>query len=155
MICSLLLPLFFILILHIDTISGLDECQKFSGEEKGIDMHQVGSYIIFEDDSVRVWNFTLDVGEFTSMHTHPSDYYFVANKPSQLEVYDENCNVLFDFTAAGTMGFKASGDELIPIGVELPWKVPVTHAAKNIGDSVYNEFLFELKGVGQNHPKEL
>ena len=101
------------------------------------------------------WNFTLDVGEFTSMHTHPSDYYFVANQPSQLEVYDENCNVLFDFTAAGTMGFKASGDELIPIGVELPWKVPVTHAAKNIGDTVYNEFLFELKGVGQNHPKEL
>jgi hypothetical protein len=33
---------------------------------------------------------------------------------------------------------------LEPIGVELP-PVPRIHAAKNIGDTIYNEILFESK----------
>lgn len=96
---------------------------------------------------VRVWNFTLAPGEMTSMHRHDYDYHFVAIKPTQLEVYGEDGSRLFDFTAAGVLGFKLVGDLLEPIGIDLPWPVPRVHAAKNIGESEYLEILFESKGT--------
>ena len=46
----------------------------------------VGSYVMIENDSQRIWNFTLEPGQMTSMHRHDFDYSFVAIKPSQLEV---------------------------------------------------------------------
>eukprot|EP00584_Thalassiosira_punctigera_P005799 CAMPEP_0172536782 /NCGR_PEP_ID=MMETSP1067-20121228/8508_1 /TAXON_ID=265564 ORGANISM="Thalassiosira punctigera, Strain Tpunct2005C2" /NCGR_SAMPLE_ID=MMETSP1067 /ASSEMBLY_ACC=CAM_ASM_000444 /LENGTH=161 /DNA_ID=CAMNT_0013321941 /DNA_START=112 /DNA_END=597 /DNA_ORIENTATION=+ len=105
----------------------------------------VGSTVLYEDDAVRVWNFTLAPGEMTSMHRHDHDYRFVAIKPTQLEVYGEDGSRLFDFRAEGVLGFKVNGDFLEPIGVELPWPVPRVHAAKNIGDDDYYEILFESK----------
>ena len=47
----------------------------------------VGSYVIFENEQVRAWNFTLEPGQMTSMHRHDFDYSFGAVKPSQLEVF--------------------------------------------------------------------
>mmetsp|Transcript_21501 Transcript_21501/g.27117 ORF Transcript_21501/g.27117 Transcript_21501/m.27117 type:complete len:168 (-) Transcript_21501:117-620(-) len=107
----------------------------------------VGNTVIYEDDDVRVWNFTLAPGEMTSMHKHDYDYHFVAIKPTQLEVYGEDGSVLFDFRAEGTLGFKLSsdGEFLEPVGIELPWPVPSVHAAKNIGNDEYYEILFESK----------
>jgi hypothetical protein len=105
----------------------------------------IGSNVIYEDDTVRVWNFTLGPGEMTSMHRHDNDYRFVVIKPSQLQVWSQSGNALYDFRAEGVMGFKLKGDFLEPIGIKFPHPVPRTHAAKNIGDSVYNEILFETK----------
>jgi hypothetical protein len=107
----------------------------------------VGSKVIYEDDRVRVWNFTLAPGQMTSMHRHDNDYHFVAVQPSQLQVWGESGKILFDFRAEGTLGFKIQGDYLHPISenVQLPWLVPRTHAAKNIGPTTYNEILFETK----------
>eukprot|EP00600_Ochromonadales_sp_CCMP1393_P002681 CAMPEP_0174987564 /NCGR_PEP_ID=MMETSP0004_2-20121128/19622_1 /TAXON_ID=420556 /ORGANISM="Ochromonas sp., Strain CCMP1393" /LENGTH=170 /DNA_ID=CAMNT_0016240647 /DNA_START=19 /DNA_END=531 /DNA_ORIENTATION=- len=106
----------------------------------------VGSKVIFEDEKVRVWNFTLAPGEMTSMHRHDYDYHFVAVQPSQLEVWGETGERLFDFRAEGTLGFTVEGDFLVPAkGVDLPWPVPRTHAAKNIGPDPYYEILFESK----------
>ena len=82
----------------------------------------------------------------TSMHRHDHDYHFIAMNPTQLEVYGEDGSRLFDFRAEGVLGFKVEGDFLKPIGIELPWLVPVVHAAKNIGDDYYYEILFESKG---------
>lgn len=109
--------------------------------------HYVGSTVIYEDELVRVWNFTLAPGQMTSMHRHDTNYHFVAIKPSQLEVWGENGSVLFNFRAEGTLGFKIEGDNLVPVShnVQLPWVVPRTHAAKNIGPTEYNEILFESK----------
>jgi hypothetical protein len=106
----------------------------------------VGSSVIYEDDTVRVWNLTLAPSEMTSMHSHDYDYHFVAIKPTQLEVYGEDGSRLFDFRAEGALGFKLVGDFLEPIGIELPWPVPRVHAAKNIGHDDYYEILFESKG---------
>jgi len=122
-------------------------CDK-GGEACEVDGY-VGSSIIYEDDAVRVWNFTLAPGEMTSMHKHDYDYHFVAIKPTQLEVYGEDGSRLFDFRAEGVLGFKLVGDLLEPIGIELPWPVPATHAAKNIGEDDYYEILFESKGASQ------
>ena len=107
----------------------------------------VGSNVIYEDERVRVWNFTLPAGKMTSMHRHDYDYHFVAIQPTQLEVYGENGTILFNFRAEGTLGFKVEGDYLLPVSnnVQLPWIVPRIHAAKNIGPTDYYEILFENK----------
>ena len=111
----------------------------------------VGSNLIYEDDFVRVWNFTLAPGEVTTMHRHDYDYHFVAIKPTQLEVYSEQGEVLFDFRAEGVLGFKVNGDFLDPINVKLPFPVPRVHAAKNIGTDFYYEILYESKSaLGHN-----
>ena len=106
---------------------------------------QVGSILIFEDEMVRVWNFTLKPGETTTTHRHNYDYHFVAIQPTQLEVYSENGTRLFDFRAEGTLGFKVDGEFLTPTNIQLPWPVPRTHSAKNIGTTDYYEILVERK----------
>ena len=99
-------------------------------------------------DQIAVWNFTLIPNEFTILHTHVRDYYFVVTQPSVLEVYNYNCEALFNFTSdLGVMGFKLKEDELIPIDKDiiLQYVLPKTHAAKNVGNNIYNEILIELK----------
>ena len=83
----------------------------------------VGSYVILEDEFVRVWNFTLEPGQMTSMHKHDFDYSFVAVKPSRLEVFGEDGKRLFDFWAT-KLSLRVNGDYLEPTGdVKLPWKL--------------------------------
>jgi hypothetical protein len=58
--------------------------------------------VIYEDDTVRVWNLTLVPGETMTnyMRSHDCyDYPFVAIQPTQLEVYGEDGSRLFDFRA--------------------------------------------------------
>lgn len=117
-----------------------------SGETCKVDGY-VGTKVLYEDDRVRVWNFTLAPGQMTSMHRHDYDYHFIAIKPTQLEVWGENGSALFNFRAEGTIGFKVEGDYLVPISkdIQLPHAVPRVHAAKNIGNEMYYEILFESK----------
>lgn len=113
----------------------------------------IGSEVIYEDERVRVWNFTLAPGQMTSMHRHDHDYHFVAIHPTQLEVWGESGEVLFSFRAEGTLGFKVEGDFLIPISDRVPLPpVPRTHAAKNIGDGAYYEIIFESKTARESIP---
>ena len=105
----------------------------------------VGSYVILENKYHRVWNFTLQPDEMTSMHRHDYDYSFVAVKPSRLEVFGEDGERLFDFWAVEA-DLKINGDYLEPVGdIKLPYKVPRIHSARNIGPNVYHELLFENK----------
>lgn len=64
---------------------------------------------------------------------------------TELEVYLEDGTRSFSFIAQGTMGFHIVGDNLVQIGAEPPIVVPRTHAARNIGNTTYNEILFESK----------
>ena len=113
---------------------------------------QVGTTVIYEDDVVKVWNFTLAPGETTSMHRHGCDYHFVAIEPTELEVFSETGERLFSFQAKGTLGFKIVGDNLeqlrptgVPVSEFIPIRVPRTHAARNIGPYAYYEILYESK----------
>jgi hypothetical protein len=66
----------------------------------------IGSEVIYEDASYRIWNFTLLPGEMTSMHSHDCAYHFVAVTPTILEVFGEESKVtgqsLFSFEAKPT-----------------------------------------------------
>lgn len=84
------------------------------------------------------------------MHRHDYNYHFVAIQPSQLEVYGEDGLRLFDFRAEGVLAFRVKGDFLEPVGMELPWPVPRIHSAKNIGDTLYHEILYESKVMSGN-----
>ena len=120
-------------------------CSKKQTPEKCVIDGFVGSYVMIENESQRIWNFTLKPGEMTSMHRHDFDYSFIAIKPSRLEVFGEDGQRLFDFWATEA-SLKINGDYLEPTGDEkLPYKVPRVHAARNIGTDVYHEILFESK----------
>jgi quercetin dioxygenase-like cupin family protein len=111
----------------------------------------IGSMVIYEDASVRIWNFTLAPGEMTSMHEHRCNYHFVALQPSILEVFVTSGESLFSFEAKGVLGFKIVGDELVqvepkdPAADFVPIRAPRVHSARNIGHTIYNELLFESK----------
>jgi len=114
----------------------------------------VGSHVIYEDDFTRVWNFTLLPGEMTSMHRHDFDYTFLAVVPTRLAVWGNHGDYLFTFDAKGSLSFTVQGDYLEPSAdTKLPWKVPRTHVARNVGNDVYRELLFESK-VATNRTRD-
>jgi quercetin dioxygenase-like cupin family protein len=92
-------------------------------------MAQVGTRLIFENERVRVWEFTLQSGESIEAHHHDHDYFFYPIEGGTLEV-----TRVSDITRltlkAGEVYFRKGGD---------------THAAKNVDDHRYHEVLVELK----------
>jgi quercetin dioxygenase-like cupin family protein len=107
----------------------------------------IGNKIIFEDSSVTVWNFTLGPGETTSMHRHECGYHFLAVTSSDLEVWGEYGEMLMTITptAGKVIGFALEGEELVQTASENPIRIPRTHAARNVGQHIFNELLFEYK----------
>lgn len=106
----------------------------------------VGNSVLFEDGSVKIWDFKLEPGEMTSMHRHYCNYYFVAVTSTVLEVFLSSGESSYTFKAEGTMGFRIEGENLVQIGSHAnPIIAPRTHAARNIGNSTYHEILFESK----------
>ena len=93
-------------------------------------MGEVGTKLIFENDRVKVWEFTLGPGESIDAHTHEHDYFFYPIEGSTLQVTRANARVDFVTLEAGRVYYRQMGD---------------THSAKNVGPSRYHEVLVELK----------
>jgi quercetin dioxygenase-like cupin family protein len=93
-------------------------------------MAEVGSKLIFENEKVKVWEFTLAPGETIESHRHDHDYFFYAIEGGTLEVTRAS-GVVQATLDPGKVYYRQKGD---------------THAARNIGDSRYHEILVELKG---------
>ena len=92
-------------------------------------MTDVGTKLVFENERVRVWEFTLQPGESIEPHRHDYDYLFYPIEGGKLEVTrDSGINRLT--LNAGEVYFRKGGD---------------THAAKNVDDHRYHEVLVELK----------
>lgn len=53
-------------------------------------MGEVGTKLVFENERVKVWEFTLEPGEAIAAHTHHHDYFFYAIEGSTLEVTRAN-----------------------------------------------------------------
>jgi quercetin dioxygenase-like cupin family protein len=92
-------------------------------------MADVGTRLIFENDRVRVWEFTLQAGESIEAHRHDLDYFFYPIEGGTLEVIRASGTTRLTLTA-GEVYFRKGGD---------------THAAKNVDDHRYHEVLVELK----------
>ena len=109
-------------------------------------MAGVGTSKIFEDDRIILWEFVLEPGERTEVHTHEHDYLFYVLEGSRLEVFDEKGGPLGAFTAntGDVFPLRCEGGELVSTnGRGL--RVPATHSARNAGATRYREVLVETK----------
>jgi beta-alanine degradation protein BauB len=93
-------------------------------------MTQVGHKLIFENERVKVWEFTLAPGESIEAHQHDHDYFFYPLEGGTLEVTRES-GVTRATLEEGKVYYRQKGD---------------THAAKNVDSKRYHEILVELKG---------
>jgi len=98
----------------------------------------------FENDRVVIWEFMLEPGESSGVHTHTRDYLFYILEGSRQRVTDADGQALTEQTleAGVTHWVSLEGDELVSNGERLP----ATHAAINIGDTRIREILVEFKG---------
>ena len=92
-------------------------------------MAEVGSKLIFENERIRVWEFTLQPGETIDTHKHEHDYFFYPIEGGTLEV-TRATGVTRATLEAGQVYYRKGGD---------------SHAAKNVDDHRYHEVLVELK----------
>jgi quercetin dioxygenase-like cupin family protein len=92
-------------------------------------MNEVGTKLIFENERVRVWEFTLAPGESIAAHTHAHDYFFYPIEGGTLEVTRAS-GLRRAALDAGKVYYREGGD---------------THGAKNVGPGRYHEVLVELK----------
>jgi len=109
-------------------------------------MTGVGSKIVFEDEKVKVWEFNLEPGEKTSLHTHELDYVFYVIDGANLEVFDADDNDLgtLELSSGQVVPIRVEGDELVVIN-DPSRRVPVTHSARNASANRYREILIETK----------
>jgi len=107
-------------------------------------MADVGTTKLFENDDVIVWDFRLEPGETTGLHTHTLPYFFQVVAGSTLAVSAADGSSLGDieFQTGSTHSLTIEGDDLVAKNGN---RVPVTHAAKNVGSASYHEILVELK----------
>lgn len=109
-------------------------------------MAGVGTKVVFEDEKIKVWEFNLEPGERTPVHTHEMEYIFYVIEGSTLEVFDANDNQLPSLVLQNgdVVALRIEDGELVVIGDESV-RVPVTHYARNAGTSLYREILVEKK----------
>ena len=109
-------------------------------------MAGVGSNVVFEDYKIKVWEFNLEPGEQTPVHTHEMEYVFYVIAGTTLEVFDADNNPLepLELKDGDVVALRLEGDDLVVIGDESV-RVPATHSARNAGPSTYRELLIEKK----------
>ncbi len=107
-------------------------------------MSAIGTSKIFENDRVIVWDFILEPGETTTVHTHTRDYVFcVLEAGGGEELFDANGTLL----GAGKIEpgevhyVELQGRELVSDFM----RYPASHALRNSGKTRYREVLIELK----------
>jgi predicted metal-dependent enzyme (double-stranded beta helix superfamily) len=109
-------------------------------------MAGVGSKVVFEDDKIKVWEFNLEPGERTPVHTHEMDYIFYVIDGTTLEVFDADDEYIgpLEVASGDVVALRLDGDQLVVIGNEAK-RVPATHSARNGGPDRYREILIETK----------
>ncbi len=109
-------------------------------------MGEVGTTKVFENDKIIVWEFVLEPGEETPVHTHKHDYVFYVLDGAPLAVSDADGNDLgvFDATSGSVFPLNIDGDELVSAD-DKGHRVPATHKARNAGTTRYREILVESK----------
>lgn len=99
---------------------------------------QVGTELLFENDRIRVWDFKLEPGEESPLHTHKHDYVFVYVTPdNQLNIMVPNGQTIEQRSPEGFVAYWEAGKEQPP-----HW----THKAKNVGHEPHRQILIEFLG---------
>lgn len=109
--------------------------ERFRLDHKDDPVGDVATVLLYEDESVRVWEMNLEPGEHSDLHHHAVDYLLVIDSG--------------DLVA----GIPPLGSEASPFVGKVPAegntvRVPAggTEWAVNVGQETYHEILVELKG---------
>lgn len=111
-------------------------------------MSGVGSQRLFENDQIIVWDFILEAGEASPVHTHEHDYMYYVTEGSRLALSDAAGALLgeFDVEAGAVFELKLQGETITIVSEAFNgFAMPVTHRVANIGTSRYREILVETK----------
>ena len=67
------------------------------------ELGNVGSYVMVENDHVRVWQNDLEPGESSDWHLHTANYLFVATKHGDLKVeFDDDSSQVIEMQETKT-----------------------------------------------------
>ncbi|MFL5287389.1 MAG: hypothetical protein ACJ8AW_42060 [Rhodopila sp.] len=111
-------------------------------------MAGVGSEKVFENDKVIVWNFVLEPGQETPVHTHEHSYMWYAIAGAPLQVFDEHGKDLGTLEVPTGAVYALKLDNGFLEVLSDPGKgmrVPARHKARNAGPTTYREVLVEYK----------
>jgi beta-alanine degradation protein BauB len=101
----------------------------------------VGTTVLFEDDRVRVWDFTLEPGERSEMHRHDHDYVIVYATDAQVVVQSPGGEPQSSAVADGYVSHTRLGsgaqDHLV-------------HRLGNDGPTRLRHFVIELLGASDD-----
>ncbi len=89
-----------------------------------------GSYVLFENEHVRVWRNDLEPGKASDLHYHSMHYLFVATSHGYLRIEH----------ADGT-----SGENVMEIGSVVMGEKDSTHRLVNAGSNPYSSVIIEIK----------
>ena len=94
------------------------------------ELGRVGSYVLFENDVVKVWQNDLQPGESTDWHQHENSYLYVAT-------------VHGDLTIEHNSGEK--NDTSLDAGQVVMGEKDSIHQLSNRGDKLYSSVIIEIK----------
>jgi hypothetical protein len=90
----------------------------------------VGSYVIFENEHVKVWQNDLEPGEGSDWHLHTMHYLFVGTAHGDLRVHHKD----------GT-----SDDIVMEVGKVVMGQKDSVHQLVNVGSNPYSSVIIEIK----------
>jgi quercetin dioxygenase-like cupin family protein len=97
----------------------------------------IGDKVIFENESIRVWSFTVKPGGLKPMHRHDLPYLIVPVTPGRVEI-------------TTIEGKSREGEDALGSVIWQNWGE--THQLRNLGDQPYQNILVELKKHDPNAP---
>ena len=120
---------------YVDITPALQErLEKFRTEREGDSLGDVGTVVFYEDDDVKIWEMTLEPGEWSDLHHHECDYVLIIDSGDMV---------------AGVMPKGGPMDFFVGKVPEQGNTVRVpkggTEWAFNVGKKRYHEILIELK----------
>ena len=94
------------------------------------ELGKVGSYVLFENDHVRVWQNDLEPGESTDWHRHRTSYLFVATQHGDLKIESDD---------------GSSQASELQVGQVVMGERDSIHQLSNVGGKRYTSVIIELK----------
>jgi len=111
-----------------------ERLEKFRSEHADDKLGGVGTQVLYEDDDVRVWEMTLEPGEWSDLHHHDHDYILAIDSGDLVAGIPPKGHPMDCFVGK----VPAQGNTVrVPKGG--------TEWALNVGKKRYHEILIELK----------
>ena len=113
-----------------------ERLEKFRDERADDPLGDLATRILFEDDTLRIWEMTLEPGEYTDLHHHEHDYYLVIDSGDLVAGVPPKDSPLDFFLG-----------KIPPQGNTVRVPKGGTEWAFNVGEKTYHEILIELKNT--------